>query len=154
MTNVNIDSIDTQSLLNKITKIETLSFSIKSAKQQINEKNTIVSQYKSLLQYLFENQSFKDNNFITLIPGSIFLQLERKESVTYVQNTISALLSEINTLKKQMFSLKESLLKLIDHVSESNYLDDDVYIEMEGELQKKFSKVNSKNVNDSNSDSD
>ena len=53
-----------------------------------------------------------------------------------------------------MFSLKESLLKLIDHVSESNYLDDDVYIEMEGELQKKFSKVNSKNVNDSNSDSD
>ena len=154
MTNVNIDSIDTQSLLNKITKIETLSFSIKSAKQQINEKNTIVSQYKSLLQYLFENQSFKDNNFITLIPGSIFLQLERKESVTYVQNTISALLSEINTLKKQMFSLKESLLKLIDHVSESNYLDDDVYIEMEVDLQKKFSKLNSKNVNDNDSDSD
>jgi chaperonin cofactor prefoldin len=154
MTNVNIDSIDTQSLLNKITKIETLSFSIKSAKQQINEKNTIVSQYKSLLQYLFENQSFKDNNFITLIPGSIFLQLERKESVTYVQNTISALLSEVNTLKKQLFSLKESLLKLIDHVSESNYLDDDVYIEMEVDLQKKFSKVNSKNVNDNDSDSD
>ena len=154
MTNVNIDSIDTKSLLNKITKIETLSFSIKSAKQQINEKNTIVSQYKSLLQYLFENQSFKDNNFITLIPGSIFLQLERKESVTYVQNTISALLSEINTLKKQMFSLKESLLKLIDHVSESNYLDDDVYIEMEIDLQKKFSKLNSKNVNDNDSDSD
>ena len=154
MTNVNIDSIDTKSLLNKITKIETLSFSIKSAKQQINEKNTIVSQYKSLLQYLFENQSFKDNNFVTLIPGSIFLQLERKESVTYVQNTISALLSEINTLKKQMFSLKESLLKLIDHVSESNYLDDDVYIEMEIDLQKKFSKLNSKNVNDNDSDSD
>jgi chaperonin cofactor prefoldin len=154
MTNVNIDSIDTKSLLNKITKIETLSFSIKSAKQQINEKNTIVSQYKSLLQYLFENQSFKDNNFITLIPGSIFLQLERKESVTYVQNTISALLSEINTLKKQLLSLKESLLKLIDHVSESNYLDDDVYIEMEVDLQKKFSKVNSKNVNDNDSDSD
>jgi chaperonin cofactor prefoldin len=154
MTNVNIDSIDTKSLLNKITKIETLSFSIKSAKQQINEKNTIVSQYKSLLQYLFENQSFKDNNFITLIPGSIFLQLERKESVTYVQNTISALLSEVNTLKKQLFSLKESLLKLIDHVSESNYLDDDVYIEMEVDLQKKFSKVNSKNVNDNDSDSD
>jgi chaperonin cofactor prefoldin len=154
MTNVNIDSIDTKSLLNKITKIETLSFSIKSAKQQINEKNTIVSQYKSLLQYLFENQSFKDNNFITLIPGSIFIQLERKESVTYVQNTISALLSEVNTLKKQLFSLKESLLKLIDHVSESNYLDDDVYIEMEVDLQKKFSKVNSKNVNDNDSDSD
>ena len=154
MTNVNIDSIDTKSLLNKITKIETLSFSIKSAKQQINEKNTIVSQYKSFLQYLFENQSFKDNNFITLIPGSIFLQLERKESVTYVQNTISALLSEINTLKKQLLSLKESLLKLIDHVSESNYLDDDVYIEMEVDLQKKFSKLNSKNVNDNDSDSD
>ena len=154
MTNVNIDSIDTKSLLNKITKIETLSFSIKSAKQQINEKNTIVSQYKSFLQYLFENQSFKDNNFITLIPGSIFLQLERKESVTYVQNTISALLSEINTLKKQLLSLKESLLKLIDHVSESNYLDDDVYIEMEIDLQKKFSKLNSKNVNDNDSDSD
>ena len=150
----NIDSIDTKSLLNKITKIETLSFSIKSAKQQINEKNTIVSQYKSFLQYLFENQSFKDNNFITLIPGSIFLQLERKESVTYVQNTISALLSEINTLKKQLLSLKESLLKLIDHVSESNYLDDDVYIEMEVDLQKKFSKLNSKNVNDNDSDSD
>lgn len=154
MTNVNIDSIDTKSLLNKITKIETLSFSIKSAKQQINEKNTIVSQYKSFLQYLFENQSFKDNNFITLIPGSIFLQLERKESVTYVQNTISALLSEINTLKKQLLSFKESLLKLIDHVSESNYLDDDVYIEMEVDLQKKFSKLNSKNVNDNDSDSD
>lgn len=154
MTNVNIDSIDTKSLLNKITKIETLSFSIKSAKQQINEKNTIVSQHKSFLQYLFENQSFKDNNFITLIPGSIFLQLERKESVTYVQNTISALLSEINTLKKQLLSLKESLLKLIDHVSESNYLDDDVYIEMEVDLQKKFSKLNSKNVNDNDSDSD
>ena len=154
MANINIDSIDTKALLNKITKIETLSFSIKSTKQQLTEKHTIVSQYKSLLQYLFENQNFKDNIFTTLIPGSLFLQLERKESVTYVQNTISALLNEINTLKKQLVSLKESLLKSIDHISESNYLDDDVYNEMEIELQKKFSRSISNNNNDNNSDSD
>lgn len=157
MANININdpnSIDTQSLLNKITKIESLSFNIKSIKQQITDKNEIVFQYKALLQYLFENQSFKDNTFTTLIPGSLFLQLDRKESVTYVQNTLSSLLNEIASLNKQLSSLKESLIKSISTASESNYLDDDIYNEMAVELQKKFSKSTSTNINDSNSDSD
>ena len=134
-----LDDINTEDLLSHITTIETLSSELRELKTKYENKNTLISQYKEMFQFLLENQ-IKDNSFYTFVPGPIFINMERKECVNYVNREIAKLTKENTDVKKCLQNKKKELVKTFNSINEANYLDSDMYDYLIEDIQAKFTK--------------
>lgn len=132
------DDINTEALLSHITTIETLSSELRDLKNEYEKKNKLISQYRDMFQFLLENQ-IKDSSFYTYVPGPLFINMDRKQCVGYVNKEIAMLSKESNDIKCNLQKKKKELVKVFGSISEANYLDNDLYEYLIEDIQSKFS---------------
>ena len=121
-----IENINTDEILNHIMKIQSLSNDIRSLIKKSNKNEKIINDYKSMIQFLLENQSIKQTEFDTLIHGNVFTLMDRKGSVHYVQSEIAKLSLESKDIKNAIDNKKKEIVNNIATINEVNYLDRDI----------------------------
>lgn len=147
-----IENINTDEILNHIMKIESLSNDIRSLIKKSNKNEKIINDYKSMIQFLLENQSIKQTEFDTLIHGNVFTLMDRKGSVHYVQSEIAKLSLESKDIKNAIDNKKKEIVNNIATINEVNYLDRDIYEYVINEIEHKFKRKNKDVINEENSD--
>lgn len=147
-----IENINTDEILNHIMKIETLSHDLRNSIEQSNKNEQIINDYKSMIQFLLENQSIKQTEFDTLIHGNVFTLMDRKGSVQYVQSEIAKLSLESKDIKNDIDNKKKEIVNNIATINEVNYLDRDIYEYVINEIEHKFKRKNKDVINEENSD--
>ena len=90
--------LDNKKLLEKITKIEQLSQDLISSQNEYKTNNELLLENKEFINYLYNHQNIKDLKFYMLYPNSnildnnkngVFHEIQRKDSIQYIQNIIS-----------------------------------------------------------------
>lgn len=147
-----IENINTDAILNHIMKIETLSNDLRSLIDKSNKTEKIISDYKSMIQFLLENQNIKQTEFHTLIHGNVFTLMDRKGSVQYVQNEIAKLSLKSKNIKIDIDNKKKEIVNNIATINEVNYLDRDIYEYVIEEIEHKFKTKNKNDINEENSE--
>lgn len=147
-----IENINTDAILNHIMKIETLSNDLRSLIDKSNKTEKIISDYKSMIQFLLENQNIKQTEFHTLIHGNVFTLMDRKGSVQYVQNEIAKLSLKSKNIKIDIDNKKKEIVNNIATINEVNYLDRDIYEYVIEEIEHKFKTKNKNVINEENSE--
>lgn len=147
-----IENINTDEILNHIMKIETLSHDLRNSIEKSNKNEQIINDYKSMIQFLLENQSIKQTEFDTLIHGNVFTLMDRKGSVQYVQSEIAKLSLESKDIKNDIDNKKKEIVNNIATINEVNYLDRDIYEYVINEIEHKFKRKNKDVINEENSD--
>ena len=147
-----IENINTDEILNHIMKIESLSNDIRSLIKKSNKNEKIINDYKSMIQFLLENQSIKQTEFDTLIHRNVFTLMDRKGSVHYLQSEIAKLSLESKDIKNAIDNKKKEIVNNIATINEVNYLDRDIYEYVINEIEHKFKRKNKDVINEENSD--
>ena len=128
--------LNNQKLLEKISKIEQLSDDLFSLKNEYANINDIISKNKEFINYLYEHQNIKDLKFYMLYPNmniinenknGVFHELQRKDSIQYIQNMISNSMKNKGNIDSKINEVKKKLIDTIEDPVEMNILDKDIY---------------------------
>jgi len=146
------ENINTDEILKKINLFEDISLEYRNLKEKINKEEAIIDSYKSSIKFLIENQNFKDNIFKVFMPSNLFLNIERKKAVPFIQKIILNKIEKLNNNKSELNNLKKKLLSNIQIINDIQYLESDIYDDFQELIKKKFPKEF--NINENSSDSD
>ncbi len=146
------ENINTDEILKKINLLEDISLEYRNLKEKINKEEAIIDSYKSSIKFLIENQNFKDNIFKVFMPSNLFLNIERKKAVPFIQKIILNKIEKLNNNKSELNNLKKKLLSNIKIINDIQYLETDIYDDFQELIKKKFPKEF--NINENSSDSD
>ena len=146
------ENINTDEILKKINLFEDISLEYRNLKEKINKEEAIIDSYKSSIKFLIENQNFKDNIFKVFMPSNLFLNIERKKAVPFIQKIILNKIEKLNNNKSELNNLKKKLLSNIKIINDIQYLENDIYDDFLELIKKKFPKEF--NINENSSDSD
>ena len=146
------ENINTDEILKKINLFEDISLEYRNLKEKINKEEAIIDSYKSSIKFLIENQNFKDNIFKVFMPSNLFLNIERKKAVPFIQKIILNKIEKLNNNKSELNNLKKKLLSNIKIINDIQYLENDIYNDFQELIKKKFPKEF--NINENSSDSD
>lgn len=146
------ENINTDEILKKINLFEDISLEYRNLKEKINKEEAIIDSYKSSIKFLIENQNFKDNIFKVFMPSNLFLNIERKKAVPFIQKIILNKIEKLNNNKSELNNLKKKLLSNIKIINDIQYLENDIYDDFQELIKKKFPKEF--NINENSSDSD
>ena len=146
------ENINTDEILKKINLFEDISLEYRNLKEKINKEEAIIDSYKSSIKFLIENQNFKDNIFKVFMPSNLFLNIERKKAVPFIQKIILNKIEKLNNNKSELNNLKKKLLNNIKIINDIQYLENDIYDDFQELIKKKFPKEF--NINENSSDSD
>ena len=136
MTEENEPILDNKKLLDKITKFEQLSQELLSSQNEYKTNNDIISENKEFINYLYNHQNIKDLKFYMLFPNNnilnnnkngVFHEMQRKDSIQYIQNIISNSMKNKPELDKKSNEIKKKLIDLIEDPSEMDILDKEIY---------------------------
>ena len=128
--------LDNKKLLEKITKIEQLSQDLHSLKSECTNINGIILKNKEFINYLYEHQNVKDLKFYMLYPNmsiiydnknGVFHELQRKDSIQYIQNIISNSMKNKGNIDSKLNEIKKKLIDIIEDPVEMDILDNDIY---------------------------
>ena len=146
------ENINTDEILKKLNLFEDISLEYRNLKEKINKEEAIIDSYKSSIKFLIENQNFKDNIFKVFMPSNLFLNIERKKAVPFIQKIILNKIEKLNNNKSELNNLKKKLLSNIKIINDIQYLENDIYDDFQELIKKKFPKEF--NINENSSDSD
>jgi len=146
------ENLNTDEILKKINLFEEISLEYRLLKEKINKEETIIDSYKSSIKFLLENQNFKDDIFKLYMNSNIFLNIERKKAVPFIQKIISKKSENLNNIKSELNNIKKKLLSNIKIINDIQYLENDIYDDFQELIKKKFPKEF--NINENSSDSD
>ena len=146
------ENINTDEILKKLILFEDISLEYRNLKEKINKEEAIIDSYKSSIKFLIENQNFKDNIFKVFMPSNLFLNIERKKAVPFIQKIILNKIEKLNNNKSELNNLKKKLLNNIKIINDIQYLENDIYDDFQELIKKKFPKEF--NINENSSDSD
>ena len=146
------ENINTDEILKKLILFEDISLEYRNLKEKINKEEAIIDSYKSSIKFLIENQNFKDNIFKVFMPSNLFLNIERKKAVPFIQKIILNKAENLNNNKSELNKIKKKLLSNIKIINDIQYLENDIYDDFQELIKKKFPKEF--NINENSSDSD
>ena len=146
------ENINTDEILKKLNLFEDISLEYRNLKEKINKEEAIIDSYKSSIKFLIENQNFKDNIFKVFMPSNLFLNIERKKAVPFIQKIILNKTENLNNNKSELNKIKKKLLSNIKIINDIQYLENDIYDDFQELIKKKFPKEF--NINENSSDSD
>ena len=146
------ENINTDEILKKLNLFEDISLEYRNLKEKINKEEAIIDSYKSSIKFLIENQNFKDNIFKVFMPSNLFLNIERKKAVPFIQKIILNKAENLNNNKSELNKIKKKLLSNIKIINDIQYLENDIYDDFQELIKKKFPKEF--NINENSSDSD
>ena len=146
------ENINTDEILKKLILFEDISLEYRNLKEKINKEEAIIDSYKSSIKFLIENQNFKDNIFKVFMPSNLFLNIERKKAVPFIQKIILNKIEKLNNNKSELNKIKKKLLSNIKIINDIQYLENDIYDDFLELIKKKFPKEF--NINENSSDSD
>ena len=146
------ENINTDEILKKLILFEDISLEYRNLKEKINKEEAIIDSYKSSIKFLIENQNFKDNIFKVFMPSNLFLNIERKKAVPFIQKIILNKTENLNNNKSELNKIKKKLLSNIKIINDIQYLENDIYDDFLELIKKKFPKEF--NINENSSDSD
>ena len=146
------ENINTDEILKKLNLFEDISLEYRNLKEKINKEEAIIDSYKSSIKFLIENQNFKDNIFKVFMPSNLFLNIERKKAVPFIQKIILNKAEKLNNNKSELNKIKKKLLSNIKIINDIQYLENDIYDDFQELIKKKFPKEF--NINENSSDSD
>ena len=146
------ENINTDEILKKLILFEDISLEYRNLKEKINKEEAIIDSYKSSIKFLIENQNFKDNIFNVFMPSNLFLNIERKKAVPFIQKIILNKTENLNNNKSELNKIKKKLLSNIKIINDIQYLENDIYDDFLELIKKKFPKEF--NINENSSDSD
>jgi len=146
------ENLNTDEILKKLNLFEEISLEYRNLKEKINKEETIIDSYKSSIKFLLENQNFKDDIFKLYMPSNLFLNIERKKAVPFIQKIILNKSKNLNNIKSELNNLKKKLLSNIKIINDIQYLESDIYDDFQELIKKKFPKEF--NINENSSDSD
>jgi hypothetical protein len=146
------ENINTDEILKKLNLFEDISLEYRNLKEKINKEEAIIDSYKSSIKFLIENQNFKDNIFKVFMPSNLFLNIERKKAVPFIQKLILNKTENLNNNKSELNKIKKKLLSNIKIINDIQYLENDIYDDFQELIKKKFPKEF--NINENSSDSD
>ena len=146
------ENLNTDEILKKLNLFEEISLEYRNLKEKINKEETIIDSYKSSIKFLLENQNFKDDIFKLYMPSNLFLNIERKKAVPFIQKVILNKSKNLNNIKSELNNLKKKLLSNIKIINDIQYLESDIYDDFQELIKKKFPKEF--NINENSSDSD
>ena len=138
---------DNKKLLEKITKIEEITQEILSIQKEYQSNNDTLLQNKEFINYLYEHQNVKDLNFYMLYPNlsiisddknGVFHEIERKDSIPYIQNIISNCTKNKKNIEVKLNDTKKKLINIIEDPSEMEILDKEIFDIMLPLASKKF----------------
>ena len=139
--------LDNKKLLEKITKIEQLSQDLISSQNEYKTNNELLLENKEFINYLYNHQNIKDLKFYMLYPNSnildnnkngVFHEIQRKDSIQYIQNIISQSMKNKPEIDKKSNEIKKKLIDLIEDPSEMYILDKEIFDSMMPLACKKF----------------
>ena len=142
--------LDSNKMLEKISKIENASQNLLSAEEKLKKNNDLLLTNKEFINYLYEHQNVKDLNFFMLYPNmnitsiekkGIFHETQRKDCVQYIQKVINECSKNKKTFESNINDIKKNLLNLIEDPSEVELLEKEVYELMFPLIAKKFPTV-------------
>ena len=128
--------LDNKKLLEKITKIEQLSQDLLSLKTEYENNNNLILKNKDFINYLYEHQNVKDLKFYMLYPNmniisdnknGVFHELQRKDSIQFIQNMISNYMKNKGNIDSKINEIKKKLIDVIEDPVEMNILDKDIF---------------------------
>ena len=126
---------DNKKMLEKITKLEKLSEDLISSQKDYNTNNELLSKNKDFINYLYEHQNVKDTQFYMLYPNmnllndtkiGIFHEIQRKNSVQFIQNIISNCIKNKTILDSKINEIKQKIIDEIKDPVELDILDKDI----------------------------
>ena len=147
-----INNLNTDELLKKINLFEEISLEYRNLKEIINKEENIIESYKSSIKFLLENQNFKDNIFKLYFPSNVFINIERKNAVPFIQNKILKKTQNLNNKKSELNNIKKKLLSNIKIINDVKFLEIDIYDDFKELIEKKFKKDFGEKENSSDSD--
>ena len=159
MNDENEPILDNKKLLEKITNIEQLSQDIYSIQKEQKNNNEIFQKNKDFINLLFEHQDVKDLQFYMLYPNmniirdhknGVFHELQRKDSIQYIQTNISIYMKEKEKIDKKINEIKKKLIDGIEDPSEMDILDKEIYDMVLPLASKKFPNYFKSNNEDEN----
>ena len=86
------------------------------------------------------------------MPSNLFLNIERKKAVPFIQKVILNKSKNLNNIKSELNNIKKKLLSNIKIINDIQYLENDIYDDFQELIKKKFPKEF--NINENSSDSD
>ena len=86
------------------------------------------------------------------MPSNLFLNIERKKAVPFIQKIILNKTENLNNNKSELNKIKKKLLGNIKIINDIQYLENDIYDDFQELIKKKFPKEF--NINENSSDSD
>ena len=136
MTEENEPILDNKKILEKISKLEQFSQDLISLLEENKNNNEIIAKNKEFINYLYEHQNVKDLQFYMLYPNmniikdnkkGIFHELQRRDSIQYIQNVISIRIKEKENIDKKINGIKKQLIDAIEDPAEMEILDKEIY---------------------------
>ena len=130
-----------------ITKIEEITQEILSIQKEYQSNNDTLLQNKEFINYLYEHQNVKDLSFYMLYPNmniisddkdGVFHEIERKDSIPYIQNIISNCTKNKKNIEIKLNDVKKKLIDIIEDPSEMEILDKEIFDIMQPLASKKF----------------
>lgn len=145
--------IDSGAILGKMQLFEQKGYEIMKLDRLIKRNNTLIDNYKEMIQFLMENQSCQNNEFDAKFPGGLFIRVKRKEYIQYIQSEIAKKIQENKTEKIIYNQFKQSFLQMIESEKDIYFLNEHIKAEFKEEIKKKISKSDFNNFcNDENLD--
>ena len=157
MTEENEPILDNKKILEKISKLEQLSQDLIYILNDNKNNNEIIAKNKEFINYLYEHQNIKDMQFFMLYPNmnivednknGVFHELQRKDSIQYIQSIISKCIKEKENIEKKANEIKKNLIDAIEDPIEMDILDKEIYDIILPLASKKFPRFLKKNDED------
>lgn len=143
----NDNLIDSGAILEKIQFFEQKTYDIMNSNNKLKRNSALIDNYKDMIKYLMDNQLFKESEFNAKFIGDIFMKVKRKEYVQFIQTEIAKMLKENKTEMIIYNQLKTSVIKAISSRQDVYYLNNNLKNELNDEIEKKLSIIDSTHNN-------